>query len=259
MGFPYPTHPGPAGQYIRPPHPGTAVYPQFPAIAPRLPPGQMEYYMGPTQLPPNWQPGHSGPPQPAYFVVQGGNIPPQVQQQYQQFTSAPTTTVIQQSPTYAEAPPPVPVTSSPVQVSPVAQNISATGHPGVTSQWLQNTVAAELANNNQASASSPMTPIAAPHQPHVIIAQPHPEHPSPSWETSELFSPSHSYTPLDSAPTGSHPALVPFSAESTVGIYDHISVDPGHHVASGEIGMAGFFKPLVADYMGLGIESCCFG
>ena len=261
MGFPYASHPGPAGQYLRHPHPSSAVYPQFPAIAPRLPPGQVEYYMGPNQIPPNWQAAPTSQAPGTYFVVQGGNIPPQVQQQYQQFTAAPNATGIQQSPTYSEAPSQIPVNSSPIQVSQagVAQNISATGHPGVSSQWLQNSVAAELASNNQASASSPMTPVAAPHQPHVVIAQPHVKHHSPGWEDSEFFERHHHFTPMDSAPAGSHPALAPFSTDSAAGIYDHISVDPGHHVASGEIGMPGFFKPFVTDYMGLGIESCCFG
>ena len=66
---------------------------------------------------------------------------------------------------------------------------------------------------------------------------------------------------LDAAPTSSHPAFVPFTSDSAQGMYDHITVDTGHpHLASSEIGMGGFYKPLMTDsYMGLGIDTCCFG
>ena len=88
------------------------------------------------------------------------------------------------------------------------------------------------------------------------------DHASPTWaEIPEIMSEAPPrFVSLDAAPSTSHPAFVPFTSDSTAGMYDHVSVDAGNpQLASGEIGMGGFYKPLMTDYMGLGIDTCCFG
>ena len=216
-------------------------------------------------MPPNWHQAQPGQPPSGYIVLPNSSIPPQVQQVYQQFTAPPPppTSNVSQSPTYS---------NSPIQVSQagVPQNLSAHGPPVVTSsQWLHDAVAVELASNqNETSSASPMTPGTASHLARSTISPVTPppmDHASPPWTEvrPEMMSEHHQrYLSLDAAPTSTHPAFVPFTADSTQGMYEHhITVDTGHpHLATSEIGMGGFYKPLMNDsYMGLGIDTCCFG